>query len=360
MHTITSNTIPLEERVAALAQLGRVMMAVSGGASWPGHSIGLNEAEYHALDRVVRGARQFNGWFTEENVRHAFGAWGVALRESSLRTWLAAYPDLQQGRTKARTVGAVLAGNVPLVGLHDVLCIWLSGHEARVKTSAQEPELMPHLIATLERFAPQSIGQVVFVPDKLGPVDAVIATGSTNTARYFEHYFGHLPRIVRQTRVSVAVLDGAEEEADLQALGEDVFRYFGLGCRNVSKVFVPSDFQLDRLFEALYAWHPIAQHNKYGNNYEYTRALWLLDGVTFLDNGFLLLKEDEAMASPVATLFFERYSDRAALDLRLSGVVQAIQCIVSRRDVPFGRAQHPGLADYADGADTMAFLLALG
>jgi len=359
MHTTAPFSIPLDERLSALVQLGRVMSAVADGQAWPGHSVGLNEAEYQALDRAVCAARQFNGWFTEENVRHAFGAWGTALQDRSLRAWSATYPDLYQSRKPVRTVGAVLAGNVPLVGLHDVLCIWLSGHAARVKTSAQEPELLPHLVGTLERFAPQSAGQVLFMPDKLGPVDAVIATGSTNTARYFEHYFGHLPRVVRQTRVSVAVLDGTEEEADLQALGEDVFRYFGLGCRNVSKVFVPQDFSLDRLFEAIYPWHSIAQHNKYGNNYEYTRALWLLDGVTFLDNGFLLLKEDEGMASPVATLFFERYNDRAALDVRLSEATDTLQCIVSKRDVAFGHTQHPGLADYADGADTMAFLLAL-
>lgn len=352
-------TLPLHERMAALVQLGRVMSAVAEGPVWPGHGVGLNEAEYQALDRVVRSAQQHNGWSTEENVRHAFGAWGRSLQEEPIRHWLAAYPALLTARDPVRTVGAILAGNVPLVGLHDVLCIWLTDHSAHVKTSAQEPELLPHLIGILEQFAPQSAGQVVFMPGKLGPVDAVIATGSNNTARYFEHYFGHLPRIVRQNRVSVAVLDGTESEQQLQALGEDVFRYFGLGCRNVSKVFVPQDFHLDRLFEALYAWHPIAQHNKYGNNYEYTRALWLLDGVTFLDNGFLLLKEDEQMASPVATLFYERYQDPATLAERLAAHQHQLQCVVSQRDVPFGTAQQPSLVDYADGIDTLQFLVGL-
>lgn len=349
----------LEQRKAALAQLGKVMTAVGAAQEWPGHVIGLDRTEYERLDRLVREAAVRNGWATEENVRHAFASWGAQLTPTSIATWTAAYPELNTPRAPQRVVGLILAGNVPLVGLHDVLCVWVSGHRARVKTSSQDPELIPALLQVLDHFAPGTAEQVHFSADKLGEVDAMIATGSTNTARYFEHYFGHLPRIVRRSRVSVAVLDGTESEAELEALGEDVFRYFGLGCRNVAKLFVPQDFDLDRVFKGLYPWHPIVNHKKYGNNYDYTRALWLLDRVDFLENGFVLLKEDAALASPVSAVFYERYSDINALDARLAEQAEQVQCRVGHGHVPFGQAQQPQLSDYADGVDTMRFLLEL-
>lgn len=352
--------LTLEARVAALAQLGVVMKAIGRGEVWAGHAIGLDEAEYVALDTVVRRAHIQNGWATEENVRHAFKAWGEALHRRSIEAWIAAYPELSSARGVQRTVGLILAGNIPLVGLHDVLCVWLSGHQARVKCSSQETELVPAVITVLDRFAPGTIEQVFFTTEKLGAVDALIATGSNNTARYFEHYFGHLPRIVRKSRVSLAVLDGTETEAELAALGEDVFRYFGLGCRNVSKVLVPQDFDLDRLFKAFFPLKDIVHHNKYANNYDYTRALWMLDRINFVENGFVLVKEDAALASPVATLFYERYDDIRTAETYIAAHREGIQCIVDHGGrIPFGRSQYPGLADYADGVDTLRFLLDL-
>ncbi|WKZ67422.1 MAG: acyl-CoA reductase [Flavobacteriales bacterium] len=347
------------QRLAALAQLGEVMRALGAHQPWPGHAIGLSRVEYEGLERAVGRAQRFNGWATEEQVRHAFAAWGEALRPAPIEAWLSRYPEGGASTRAVRNVGLVLAGNVPLVGLHDVLCTWLAGHRARVKCSSQEPELLPAVAQVLDRFAPGAAERITFVEGKLGEVDAVIATGSNNTARYFEHYFGHLPRIVRRNRVSVAVLEGNETEDELAALGEDVFRYFGLGCRNVSKLLIPVDFDVDRLFRAFFPWGGIIQHNKYANNYDYTRALWLLDRVPFLENGFLLLKEDEALASPVAALFFQRVADRAAAERYLEANAAAIQCVVGRGHVPFGRAQHPALWDYADGTDTMRFLFGL-
>ncbi len=357
--TTTGTGIALETKVAALAQLGVVMKAIGRSEAWPGHAIGLAEAEYHALDQVVRDAHIQNGWATEENVRHAFAAWAEALAVDDIQTWVEAYPELASTRNAVRTVGLILAGNIPLVGLHDVLCVWLSGHNARVKCSTQETELVPTLISVLDRFVPGTSDRIIFTTGKLGEVDAVIATGSNNSARYFEHYFGHLPRIVRKSRVSVAVLNGSETEEELSALGEDVFRYFGLGCRNVSKVFVPQDFDLDRLFRAFFPWKEIVHHNKYANNYDYTRALWMLDRINFTENGFLLLKEDSALASPVATLFYERYADNEAVYTRLREEAGSIQCVVGPLLVPHGRTQYPELKDYADGVDTMRFLLDL-
>ncbi len=349
---------PLAQRVAAFVQLGGLFRLFAGGAPWPGHGCGLAEAEYTAFDDLVRRAHLRNGWATEENVRHALGGLAHLLEEKALHDWLTAYADLDAPRTP-RTVGLILAGNIPLVGFHDVLCVVLSGHRARIKCSSDDPELIPAAIGILEHFAPGIAQQAVVSTDKLTGIDALIATGSTNTARYFEHYFGHLPRIVRKGRVSVAVLDGMETAEELAALGEDIFRYFGLGCRNVSKLYVPRDFDLDRLFGAIFPWKDIVHHKKYANNYEYHRALWMLDRAPFLENGFALLKEDTALASPVSAVYYERYDDRAAVESALAGQADHVQCIVGHGHLPFGQAQRPGPGEYADGVDTLRFLLDL-
>ncbi|MBK7943823.1 MAG: acyl-CoA reductase [Flavobacteriales bacterium] len=349
----------LQERMTALAQLGKVMAAVGANEAWPGHAIGLAESEYAALDAAVRTAWQHNGWSTEENVRFALSAWGDSLSAESIAEWASRYPSLALGREKERTVGLILAGNVPLVGLHDVISVWLSGHWARVKCSSQEPDLIPALMNVLDHFAPGTASRITITREKLGAVEAIIATGSDNTARYFEHYFGHLPRIVRKNRVSVAVIDGSESEAELAMLGEDVFRYFGLGCRNVSKLLLPRGYDLDRIFGALFPWKEIVHHKKYGNNYDYTRALWMLDRVPFLENGFLLLKEDAAIASPVAALFHQSYDDATQVEDYIATQAARIQCVVGKGRIPFGQAQRPALWDYADGVDTMRFLLEL-
>ncbi len=341
--------------MAAWAQVGRVFAALAEDAPWPGHACGLNASEYDALDQVFARAHLLNGWFTPGEVRHAAGGLAHLLERSALDRWLAAYPMLDQDR-ESRTVGLILAGNVPFVGVHDLLCVTLAGHRARVKVSGQDAGLTRATADILLVLCPELAGHITFAADRLGPVDAVIATGSTNTARYFEHYFGHLPRIVRKGRVSVAVLDGTETEAELDALGEDVFRYFGLGCRNVSKVFVPDAFDTDRLFKAFYRWQDIARHAKYANNLEYHRALWLLDREPFLENGFLLLRETTALASPVAVLHVGRYADRASLDAHMDALRDQVQCVVGHGHVPFGQAQRPGPADYADGVDTLGFL----
>jgi len=359
MKTTEQQHTSLRERISALSQLGRIMGLIGRQEPWPGHSSGSNEEEYLQLDREVQRAHLANGWMTEENVRHAFLAWSEVLQHPSLEKWTVGYPELASPRAPERTVGLVLAGNIPLVGLHDVLCVWLSGHRSRVKCSSQDPALIPALVHVLDRFIPGTAERILFSTGKLGEVEAVIATGSNNTARYFEHYFGHLPRIVRKSRVSVAVLDGTETPEELTLLGEDIFRYYGLGCRNVAKLYIPADFALDRYFMAIYPWSAIINHNKYGNNYDYTRALWLLDGVQFLENGFALVKEDLQLPSPVATVFYERYTDRAAVNVKLKELAASIQCVVGHGQVAFGTTQQPALSDYADGVDTLRFLLDL-
>lgn len=341
----------------AFIALGRIFSSVGGGLPWPGHASGVTRSEYEAFDRHVREAGRFNGWYTGENVRHALSALGTMMEEGAMRRWLSAYGEGPV--TGPRRVGLVLAGNVPMVGWHDVMSTLLAGHHAVVKCSSQEPALIPAAITLLCAIDPSWAGRVTFTEGPWGEVDALIATGSDNTARHFEHYFGHLPRIVRRSRTSMAVLDGTETESELAALGEDVFRHFGLGCRNVAKVLLPADFDTDRLFKAFLPWQHVVQHHKYTNNLDYHRALWLLDGAPFLENGFLILKEDAALFSPVGTLYYQRYADRRELQAILQAHAPSLQCVVGHGHIPFGQAQCPGPADHADGVDTMAFLLGL-
>lgn len=360
----------MEERIGAFVQLGRLFALVGGGMLWPGHSCGLSEIEYAAFDEAVLRAKSRNGWFTEENVRHMLRSLSGMLEAAALNAWLASYKVSEQrtghvgprpspGIPTSRTVGLITAGNVPLVGFHDLLCVLLSGHRARLKVSSDDAGLTVAVLELLRLIAPDLVARVSIAEQKLGEVDAVIATGSNNTARYFEHYFGHLPRIIRKNRTSVAVLDGTETEQELEALGEDLFRYFGLGCRNVGKLYIPQDFDLDRVFKAIYPWERIGNHHKWANNYDYHKAIWLMDRVPLIENGFVLFREDVGLHSPLGSIYYERCDDRSAVEALLLEQNEQIQCVVGHGHVAFGSAQCPGPQDYADGVDTMKFLLTL-
>ena len=237
-----------------------------------------------------------------------------------------------------------------------LLCVLMSGHTALAKTSADDSVLITFVIELLKKIEPGFAERIRIVEGKMEGMDAVIATGSNNTSRYFEHYFGKYPHIIRKNRTSVAVITGQESKEELEALGSDIFTYFGLGCRSVSKLYLPEDFKLDTLFEALYAHKHVIDNNKYGNNYDYNRAIWLMEREKFLENGFFMLKESTDIASPVAACYYERYTDANEVLDKLSANREQIQCIVSQNDVPFGQAQNPQLWDYADGVDTMAWL----
>ncbi len=340
---------------ASFVQLGKLFRLFGAAAEWPGHSCGLGRSEFEAFNAVVRGAPRHNAWFTEENVRHMLRSLAEMLQVERLNEWLSHYA---LGATiPQRTVGVIAAGNIPLVGFHDLLCVLLAGHRLRFKPSSDDAGLTTAVVQLLGLIAPDLGERIVIAPEKLGVVDALIATGSNNTARYFEHYFRDVPRIIRKNRTSVAVLDGTETQEELRALGEDIFRYFGLGCRNVSKLYVPQDFDLDRFFGAIVEWGSIAQHHKWANNYDYNKAIWLMDHVALIENGFVLLKEDTGLHSPLGSLYYERYSDLAEVKAWLKERADEIQCEVGHHAVPFGAAQCPALADYADGVDTMRFLL---
>lgn len=313
------------------------------------------DADFH--ETVVR-AGQMNGWFTKDNILHALAQWGALLTEENLVDWLSRYPI--QKTTSPKTVGIVMAGNIPLVGFHDFLCVLLSGNNVLAKLSSNDKVLLPYLSNYLIQQEPSLAARIAFTDGKMEGFDAVIATGSNNTSRYFEYYFGNKPNIIRKNRNSVAILTGKESAEELTALGEDIFRYYGLGCRNVSKIYVPKGYDFEPFFNAIFSYKDIIDQHKYANNYDYNKAVYLMSDFKILDNGFLILKEDDGQASPISVLFYAYYDSDETLEQELTAQEEQIQCIVSGKgDIGFGDTQKPALHDYADGVDTMDFLLKL-
>jgi hypothetical protein len=254
-----------------------------------------------------------------------------------------------------------MAGNIPLVGFHDFLSVLISGHNIVVKQSSNDKHLMPYLAKYLEHVEPGFKDKIAFTEEKLEGFDAVIATGSDNTARYFEYYFKDVPSIIRKNRNSIAVLTGNESKEELEALSDDIFRYYGLGCRNVSKLFVPKNYEFKDFFEAIYKWHPIINQAKYANNYDYNKAVYLMSEFEMLENGFMMIKEDSSYSSPIATLFYEHYESEQQLKEKLDSDKENIQCVVAynydKSEIKFGQTHNPELWDYADDVDTIEFLL---
>nr|WP_314561776.1 acyl-CoA reductase [uncultured Capnocytophaga sp.] len=310
---------------------------------------------------LFRQAEQQNSWFTPDNLHFAFKTWSETLTSSKIQQWLHSYVIPKAKVSKKILI--VMAGNIPLVGFHDLLCVLVAGHQAIVKLSSNDSVLLPYLVEQFKSFAPDWAAAVTFTDEKVTDYDAVIATGSNNTARYFEYYFGKKPHIIRKNRHSIAILTGDETSETLFALGKDIFQYYGLGCRSVAKLFVPQDYNFDKFFEAIYPYHAIINEQKYANNYDYNKAVYLMGLYKLLENGFLMLKEDEDYGSPIATLFYEYYSDVASLKHRLTTDADKVQCIVAHNfkegEIAFGEAQIPQLWNYADEVDTLKFLLEL-
>jgi hypothetical protein len=311
------------------------------------------------LQHIIQSESNYNAWFTAESVLQAVTATGESLTELNLERWLSSYTFSDH---ETKKVGLILAGNIPLVGFHDVLCVLVSGNTALIKASSQDARLIKYVLQLLVNIEPAFASQYQFI-ERLEGFDAIIATGSNNTSRYFEYYFGKVPNIIRKNRNSVALLTGNETTEQLHLLGKDIFDYYGLGCRNVSKVLVPKGYDFIPFFESIESYYPIGNHHKYHNNYDYNKAIYLVNGDKHLDNGFLLLKEDERMVSPLAVLFYEEYENMAAAQTWLANQSENIQCIVStaplqvnNQVVEFGKSQHPNLWDYADGIDTLQFL----
>ena len=339
----------------AFLKLGQMLRNATGNSE---NAIQKSQPLQAELDTALHTAYLQNPWFTRASCLHALAYWGEMLRPELLGPWMDPYPSPSK---TPLTVALILAGNIPLVGFHDVLSVLLTGNRVLVKCASNDQVLLPYLSRKLEEFDPELRGRISFTDGKLSSFDAVIATGSNNTSRYFEYYFSKKPHIIRKNRHGAAVLTGGESADDLQGLASDVFLYFGMGCRSVSKLFVPEGYDFDPVFEYFYPYRPLIDHQKYANNYDYNKAVFLMSGSRMLDNGFLLLKEDPSFGSPIGTLFYEAYTSGESLKRRLEAAGESIQCVVAgswlKGAIPFGRAQHPALWDYADGVDTVDFLL---
>jgi len=347
-------------KINAFIELGTFLRQFSLAENTKNPDVKHNALYFDKFADLILLSQSHNGWFTPEQIYFAIQSWAEALTEENLNRWLSTYTFPNK---EPKKIGLILAGNIPLVGFHDFLSVIISGHHAVVKTSSNDQKLLPFLAEYLITVEPQLQNSIIFTEGKLENFDAVIATGSNNTARYFEFYFKDKPSIIRKSRNSVAVLNGMETKEDLENLGEDIFRYFGLGCRNVSKLFVPKGYDFKTFFEAIYKYGDIIHYEKYANNYDYNKAVFLMSLFKLLDNEFLTLKEDTSYASPISSVFYEYYEDLNTIESQLKKDTDLIQCIVSNNiienSIPFGQTQKPKLWDYADNVDTIQFLIDL-
>lgn len=345
----------LPQRINSFVQLGAFLRSFSQGD----YSSVFGEQ----LHEIVLNDHIYNPWFTEKNVTQAVEAIANSLLPEKIEKWVNQYPDLQKQNSLKR-IGVITAGNIPLVGFHDFITVLLSGNIFAGKLSSKDNRLLKFIAEYLISLDSDFNQRINFTEDKLENFDAVIATGSNNTARYFEYYFGKYPNIIRKNRNSVAVLNGNESAEEIQQLANDFFSYFGLGCRNVSKIFLPKDYCFDLFFENIKDYSFIYSHNKYANNYDYNKSVYLMNQIQHFDNGFVIVKEDEGLSSPIGVIYFQYYDDINKVNEYLQLNSDQIQCVVSKpglvnEAIPFGKAQQPELWDYADNVDTMKFLLNL-
>ncbi|TAH24535.1 MAG: acyl-CoA reductase [Cytophagales bacterium] len=330
----------LEERIKSLATLKKVWLD--------------NDFDKSTIYQL---ANQQNNWFTNSSINSAIASAFSFLEQDTLENWLHGYNIPESSEKK---VGVIMAGNIPLVGFHDWLCVLLSGKILYAKLSSQDQILLRAISEKLIEIEPRWSTKILFV-DRLNEVDAIIATGSNNSARYFQYYFSKKPHIIRKNRVSVAILDGLESPEEIIALGKDVFTYFGLGCRNVSKLFVPKGFEVAHVYSHWEEFAGVQDNHKYKNNYDYQRSMYLINQTAHFDNNFLIMKESKEMYSPIGVLYFEYYENIASLSLILEGERDNIQAIVAKKGILentiyFGEAQTPFVSNYADGIDTIEFL----
>lgn len=339
----------IRAQIEGLGKLGEMMREFEPNDGGTDGSINTE------LSTVLARSEMENSWFTQENQVFALKQWGKLLKAENIESWLSNY----RPSSFAKKVGLILAGNIPMVGFHDVISVILSGHIPLIKLSSKDRHMIPFLLQKWNEFAE---GKVRFeIVEKLQNFDAVIATGSNNTAKYLEYYFKDALTIIRKNRTSAAVLTGEETDEQLQHLAEDIFRYFGLGCRNVTRLFIPEEMKLDRLFENFMNFSDVINHNAYASNYDYNKAIYLLNQEKFWDNNFVMLKEDHQLFSPLSVLNFSRYQNLEEVKIFLSENREHIQCVVADKSLgleseDFGEAQRPALSTYADNIDTMQFL----
>lgn len=309
------------------------------------------------LEHAKLQAHRQNGWFTMAFIDTAIDNINTHfLQRNKLEAWAKQY-NIPLQNNAPKTIGVVMAGNIPLVGFHDLLCVFITGHKALVKLSSKDAVLIPHIVKKLGEWN-EEILQLVTFAEILKGCDAYIATGSNNTARYFDYYFGKYPNIIRRNRTSVAVLDGTETPAELSLLADDIQLYFGLGCRNITKLYVPKEYDFIPLLTALKSYNYFTDLHKYKNNFDYHLALLLMNNKYYMSNESIILTENASPFSPVSQVHYEFYNNAGEAKAAIEGN-DDIQCAVGHGYLPFGEAQSPSLTDYADGVDTMAFLAGL-
>lgn len=345
--------ISLNKRIQSFASLGKILL-----------ELGQNNTSLLTKDlyQAIIDSINYNGWFIEDNVRYMLTSIGESLTKSNLESWIKPYQQELTKNSSCITVGVVMAGNIPVVGFHDFLSVLMSGNKIQAKLSSDDNKLLPLIADILIRLEPSFEEMISFTNGQLKNFDAIIATGSNNTSRYFEYYFGSYPNLIRKSRNGIAILTGKETEEELIQLSNDIFMYYGLGCRNVSHIMVPADYDFIALLNILSASKQVNLNHKYFNNYEYNKAIHLVNGSQHFDTGNLLLIEENSFASAVSVISYEYYADIKAVNRLLETNNSKIQCIVSisndiKNSIPPGSSQHPELWDYADGIDTIQFLI---
>jgi len=337
----------LQERIKSLSSLGEILRNCLDDKSCP---------RCEELDNLISIQHRTNPWFTSENVRMALRAIAEELTEENLIRWTNQYPDLKR-EIRPLKAGIIMAGNIPLVGFHDFLSVLITGNNLIAKASSKDNELIRFISDILCSINPSFNEKIKFTENTLENFDVIIATGSDNSSRYFEYYFGKYPNIIRKNRNSIAILKGDESDEEIEKLGIDIFSYFGLGCRNVSKLLLPEGYDIESLYPHWKRFSNIVSHTKYANNYDFNKAVYIVNKESFSDSGFILLKEEKKISSPVSVLYFSFYESQYAVEKETELHREKIQCIVGRDHIPFGQAQSPHLWDYADGIDTIDFLL---
>jgi hypothetical protein len=343
----------LDQRIDSLNELGKLFKYVSNN-----NRDSVHEFWVEKLQEQITLAFQYNSWFTKEYILLSFNNWSKELNKNNLKSWVKNYNTKD---CSDKTIAIIMAGNLPLVGFHDFICAVLLNYNCLIKLSSDDKILIPVILDFIESLIPGFKNKVKFVDKPLEKFHGVIATGSNTSFKYFEYYFKKYPKLLRKNRHSIAILDGKESKNDLKNLGKDIFNYFGMGCRSVSKVFVPSNYNFDLLFSAIYQYKEIINHNKYANNYDYNKAVYLMSEQKFIENGFLMIKEENKLGSPIACLFYEKYNSISILEKKVKKIKNSLQCVVSNlkisNSIAFGSSQNPKINDYADNIDTLKFLL---
>lgn len=350
---LTNLVTTIDQKIDAFHKLGELFKDISDESK-----DSLYQEWIEKFNKKIVSAYQYNNWFTKDYILLSFKNWSKELVDKNLSFWINKY---EKKDCSNKTIAIIMAGNLPIVGFHDFICATILNYNCLIKMSSEDKIILPIIIDFLDFLNPGFKNKIEFTDKPIKNFDGVIATGSNSSFKYFEYYFKKYPKLLRKTRHSIAVLDGNESEIDLENLGKDIFNYFGMGCRSISKILVPKNYNFDLLFNALFKFKEVINHNKYANNYDYNKTVYLMSNQKFIENGFLILKEDNKLGSPIGCLFYQFYENSNDLNSYITNYKDSLQCVVSNLKINsftcFGESQSPKIDDYADNIDTLDFLL---